>query len=139
MFALGKIIKRRQSGFALIEAIVSLGILGFVAVAFLSALGTGAGGSKITMEQATAESLARSELEYVKSQPYQTYCPPPCDPPVINYPVDPSLAITASWQVPPPAIQPVDADNPGIQSVTVIVRRNGKQILSLTEYKVNRP
>ncbi len=128
MLALVKKLRQGQNGFALIEAIVSLGILGFVAVVFLSGLTIEARGTRIATEQATAESLARSELEYVKDiKPYAA-----------TYAVDPLLDIPVSYEVPPPIVESVPGAGAGVQQVTVIVKRNGKKILSLTEYKVNR-
>ena len=131
MLAPAKKSRRDQNGFALIEAIVSLGILGFVAVVFLSGLTIEARGTRIATEQATAESLARSELEYVKDIiPYVQFPG--------TYAVDPLLDIPVSYEVPRPIIQQVPGADADVQQVTVIVKRNGKEILSLTEYKVNR-
>jgi len=55
-------------GITLIEVLIAVAILGLVAVAFLSALATASTAIIIADERTTAESLARSELEYVKSQ-----------------------------------------------------------------------
>ncbi len=59
-----------ESGVTLIETLVALAVLGLIAVVFLSGLATAARATLIADEQATAESLARSEIEYVKSQDY---------------------------------------------------------------------
>lgn len=63
---------RSLKGQSLIEVLIAIAILGVVAVAFFSALGTNSKAIIIADEQTTAESLARSELEYVKSQPFST-------------------------------------------------------------------
>jgi prepilin-type N-terminal cleavage/methylation domain-containing protein len=57
-------------GFGLIEVLIALAILGVVAVAFLTALTTASTALILADERTTAESLARSQLESVKDQPY---------------------------------------------------------------------
>jgi prepilin-type N-terminal cleavage/methylation domain-containing protein len=57
-------------GFTLIEVLIALAILAIVAVAFLSALATASTALILGDERTTAESLARTQLEYVKSQNY---------------------------------------------------------------------
>jgi prepilin-type N-terminal cleavage/methylation domain-containing protein len=61
---------RKQSGFTLIEVIIALGLLGVIGIAFLGTLATSSSGIIVSDERATAESLARSEMEYVKSHDY---------------------------------------------------------------------
>ena len=62
-------------GFTLIEVLIALAILGIVAVALLIGLAIASTALILADEKTTAESLARSELEYVKSQPFSTPCP----------------------------------------------------------------
>ncbi len=61
---------RKQRGFGLVEVIIALGLLGVIGIAFLGALATASGAIIVSDKHATAESLARSEMEYVKSQEY---------------------------------------------------------------------
>ena len=61
---------KSQKGQALIEVLIGLTILGIVAVSFLAALTTASGAIIIADERTNAESLARTELEYVKSQSF---------------------------------------------------------------------
>jgi len=61
-------------GFTLIEVLIALAILGVAGVAFLTALTTASTAIIVGDERTTAESLVRSELEYVTSQPF---CSPP--------------------------------------------------------------
>ena len=121
---------RNEKGFALIETIVALALLGVVAVAFLSGLATATKASIVANEQATAESLIRSEIEYVKNYTYDYYAS--------SYPVDPALTIPEGWTVPPPVVELVHATDDGIQKVTVTAENNGKAVLSLEVYKVDR-
>ena len=75
MNKLAKVLEGRYKGFTLIEVLIALAILAIVAVAFLTALTTASTALILADERTTAESLARSELEYVKSQPFSTPCP----------------------------------------------------------------
>jgi prepilin-type N-terminal cleavage/methylation domain-containing protein len=61
---------KSEKGFSLIEVMIAIALLGIVSVAFLSAMGTASMAIFIADEQATAESLARSEMEYVRNQDY---------------------------------------------------------------------
>jgi prepilin-type N-terminal cleavage/methylation domain-containing protein len=57
-------------GFGMIEVVIAIALIGVIAVAILSALSTASIALIIADERATAESLARSQLEYVKNQEY---------------------------------------------------------------------
>jgi prepilin-type N-terminal cleavage/methylation domain-containing protein len=63
---------RKQRGFGLVEVIIALGLLGIIGIAFMGALATSSTATILYDEQATSESLARSEMEYVKSQDYSS-------------------------------------------------------------------
>jgi len=57
-------------GVTLIEALVAMTLVAIIAVAFLGALSVAARSAAIADIRTNAESLARSQLEYVKSQSY---------------------------------------------------------------------
>jgi prepilin-type N-terminal cleavage/methylation domain-containing protein len=59
-----------EKGFSLMEVAIAMALLGVVAVAFLTALATGSRAIFIADERATAESLARTQMEYVRGQDY---------------------------------------------------------------------
>ncbi len=61
---------KSEKGFSLIEVVIAIALLGIVAVAFLGALATGSRVIFIADERATAESLARTQMEYVRNQDY---------------------------------------------------------------------
>jgi len=119
-----------QRGIALLETVMAIAILGLVAVAFLSGMATTINATVITEKQATADSLVRSEMEYVKNCAYQ------CD--AGEYPVDPTLAIPGHWAMPPPTVEAIHATDDGIQKITVTAKYDGETILSVTMYKVDR-
>jgi prepilin-type N-terminal cleavage/methylation domain-containing protein len=58
-------------GFTLIEVTIAIALLGIIAVAILAALSTASMALIIADTRATAESLARSQMEYVKNQSYE--------------------------------------------------------------------
>ena len=121
---------RNQKGISFIETAVALAILGIVAIAFLGGIGTSLKAIGTNSEQAIAESLVISEIEYVKQYPYVNG--------TANYSVDPALDIPTGWSVPPPAVELVHATDDGIQEVTVKAEHNGKEILSLSVQKVDK-
>lgn len=63
---------RNEKGISLIEVIIAIALLGIIGLAFLGGLSTASNAIFITDERATAESLARTEMEYIKRQ---SYCP----------------------------------------------------------------
>ncbi len=114
----------------LIETVVALGILGMVSAVFMGGVATTGKASIIASEQAIAESLVRSQLEYVKNIAYQQDA--------TEYPVDPELSVPDSWAVPQPVVAPVHATDDGIQKVTVSALHNGETVLTIDVYKVDR-
>ncbi len=126
---LGRAMKDNR-GFAFLETIVALALLGIIAASFLGGIGTATKATMIVDEQATAESLVRTEIEYIKNYAYQ-YDP-------TEYPVDPSINFSGGWSMPNPAVEALHGTDDGIQKVTIIVRRDGKDKLSALIYKVDR-
>ena len=119
-----------ELGATLTETVVALAILSIVAGTFLSGLATTSTATIIANEQATAESLARSQMEYVKNCTYQYLA--------TEYPVDPSLNIPVGWSVPSPVVELVHATDDGLQKVTVTAEHNGEVVISVEVYKVDR-
>ncbi|MBA7696814.1 hypothetical protein ES703_105466 [subsurface metagenome] len=121
---------KSEKGFSLIEILVAVAILGLVAVTFLGGLATVLKGTVISNEQAIAESLVRTEAEYVKGCDYKPY-------PSV-YPVNPELTIPNGWNIPQPTVELVHATDDGIQKVTITAEHDGEAILSIEIYKVER-
>jgi type II secretory pathway pseudopilin PulG len=122
---------RRESGITFLETIVSLAILGTIAVTFLSGLAITSQAIFIADEHTTAESLARSQMEWVRNTPYvydaTTYsaAPIPGGKDYVNY----TVAIAA---------EPLHATDDGIQKITVTVKHSDKSLIELGSYKVDR-
>jgi type II secretory pathway pseudopilin PulG len=122
-----------ERGISLIEVLIGIVILGLVGITYLGGVGTSTQATIITKEHSTAESLVRSEAEYVKNAemcPYQYG--------TSEYPVDPTLVIPEGWTVPSPAVEPLHGSDDGIQKVTVSAQHQGKTVLSIVIYKVAR-
>jgi len=125
-------LKKGEKGAFLVESLVGLAIMGAIAGVFLSTLTTAAKATIIANEQTTAESLARSQLEYVQKCAWDDTNP-------LEYATDPNLLVNlppgSGWSVPPAQATMVNGTDSNIQYVTVNVSHNGRQILSLSTYK----
>jgi len=113
----------------MIEALIALALLGLIAAAFLVGLGTAARATLIADEQTTAESLARSQMEHVKTLDY----------------VNDATQYPASSTVPPGedySFYSVTIDagplDDHIQKITVTVKHTNKEVVTLEGYKVDR-
>jgi prepilin-type N-terminal cleavage/methylation domain-containing protein len=121
----------REAGVSLIETVVALAILGVIAVAFLSGLATTSRAVFIADERTTAESLARSQMEWAKDTDYiygaTEYSPAPIPGgrDYINY----SATIAA---------EPLYSPDDGIQKITVTVKRSDRGVIKLEGYKLDR-
>ena len=131
IFHMLKIFIARESGTTLIETVVALAVLGTIGVTFLSGLTTTSKAAFISDEQATAESLAQSQMEWVKNAGYSynatgyTPAPIPAGKDYLNY----SATIIAA---------PLRNPDDGIQKLTVTVRRADETVTKLEGYKVDR-
>ena len=119
-----------QEGFGLVEVLVAVAILGMTLVALLAALSTGSIGVATKDEQVTAANLARSQLEYTRSQPYRE----------LYETMTPPAGYTVSVQADsvPEATSVPGADPSTIQKITVTVTRNGETLLTVEDFKVDR-
>ncbi len=66
-----KAFQSRARGFTMVEIVIAIALIGVIAVAILSALSTASMTLIIADERATAESLARSQMEYIKNHGYK--------------------------------------------------------------------
>ncbi|MFC1992588.1 hypothetical protein ACFLV3_02095 [Chloroflexota bacterium] len=117
-----------QRGEGLLETIVALGIFAVISVSFLSAISTGLTGAGKVEANLTAESLARTQIEDIKSLPYNDSN---------YYPVSVSSPLGYNVLIAVTDISPVEYPNT-IQELVVNVGRDGRTILSIDGYKVKR-
>lgn len=115
-----------EKGVGLVEVLVAVAILGLTLVVLLAAISTGSVGVATTEERVTAENLARSQLEYTKSQ---TYVAVPVSYATVTPPAGYGVSVEAA-SVP-------DTDN-SIQLITVTVTRDSKTLVTVEDFKVDR-
>ncbi|MFC1957490.1 prepilin-type N-terminal cleavage/methylation domain-containing protein [Chloroflexota bacterium] len=127
-------LKGNESGATLLETLVALAILGLVAVAFLGGLSTGAKATIVANERTTAESLAQSQMEYVKSQDYDSRNNPQYTQ-IPDNPTGYDIFINAERL---DAKDDGHENDDGIQKITVTVSHNGNLVLTVEGYKVER-
>lgn len=135
-----------ERGMTLIEVLVALGILAAVAVVFLVGMATSSKAVMVSQKSVAVDSLAKSELEYVKSVPYTELPSNPLFDPLWEYQLPDNPPTWALGRTLPAGYsgysvevsgRPVDVYPPGeIQKIKVIVKRNGDEVLTLEGYKV---
>jgi prepilin-type N-terminal cleavage/methylation domain-containing protein len=65
-----KAFQGHSQGFTLVEVLVAIALIGIVAIAILGAISTSSRAVSVGDVRTTAESLAREQMEYIKSQDY---------------------------------------------------------------------
>ena len=121
----------------MLEVVIAIALLGIIAVSVLSALQTAALAFIIADRRATAESIARTQMEYVRYSDYEG--DPEEGPP--QYSRDPYITLPPDYTVVTTAIRlnkDVDPDDDdGIQEITVTVSHDGRVVVTLEDYKRN--
>ena len=115
-----------EAGVTLIESLVAVALLGGALGVFLTGISTGAIATNSSDGLSTAHQLARSQLEYAKTLPYQ---PPPAAYPTVTPPQGFTVGTTTS------SVAGGDAD---IELIAVEVMRDGAVVYRLEGLRVNR-
>jgi len=116
---------RGERGVTLVETLVALAIFGLVAGVFLAGLSISSKSVMISQESVAAESLAKSQMESIKSQDYIADYDPG-DPAKSYQAIDIPSDLVAQGYAIDIAVDQVDvtpADE--LQKITVTVTRNG--------------
>jgi prepilin-type N-terminal cleavage/methylation domain-containing protein len=146
---IAKALRGSSKGLTLIEVLIALAIFGIIAVTFLVGLATGYHALIIADERTTAESLTRSEQEYIKSTAY-SYLEGgfsyqiPGDPPGW----DPSHSLDSQYSdysvnvtgvpIDPDTHEPLGGGDQGLQQITVEVYHKAELVLTTVDYKAER-
>lgn len=129
-----------QRGVALLEILVGLAILGVIGVAYISGMTDTFKAIGISQERVAAESLAKSQIEYLKVQDYilvDDYDPahPATSYELITVPADLAAAgYSVNTTVPAEVISEMEGGFE-LQSINVTVRRNNERKLQITTYR----
>ncbi|MCL0084400.1 type II secretion system GspH family protein [Dehalococcoidia bacterium] len=127
---------KNERGFSLIEVLVAVALLGIIAAFFLMALSTASRALLMADVRTTGESLARSQMEYVKSQPYDgTNNPPQYALLSDNIPDGYAISITAERLDPK---GDGTANDDGIQKITVTIKHHDEEVIRLEGFKLDR-
>jgi prepilin-type N-terminal cleavage/methylation domain-containing protein len=122
---------KNEKGSTLIEVVIAIGVLGIIAAGFLPAL-SGASKAIITAdERTTAESLARTQMEFVRNQAYSASG---------NY-TKATMPTGYDATISVAAVSDNGTPRTGIQKIVVIISHLGKAILTtdnstLEDYRV---
>ena len=119
-------LSKDERGLTLVESLITVAIVGVALAAFGVALSTGALAVSENDQDVTAQSLARTQMEYTKGYPYDPYA--------TTYPT----ANTTGNYIITVAVTPVPDTDENIQKVTANISRDGQVLLTVEDYKVNR-
>lgn len=116
-------------GLTLVEVVIAMALMAIIGVAFLGGLSNAMFSLHIADVRTTAESLARSEMEYVKSQNYENAPWGPVEEPAPGYD---GYMVRVSGE-------PLDETDQGIQEITVVVIHHDRgEVITLVGYKTDR-
>jgi prepilin-type N-terminal cleavage/methylation domain-containing protein len=121
-----------KKGFSLIEVLVSMLLISIIVGAFLGSLGTASKTLITTDEKETARNIAEMQLEYIKSQSWNSIYDPVAEI-ATNYPGY-SVLTETDGKLHAEAINSRDTN---IQKITVTVMHNDKAVFSIVGYKEN--
>jgi type II secretory pathway pseudopilin PulG len=129
-----------QRGVMLFEILVGLALLGIIGVAFISGMTSTFNAIGVSQEKVAAESLAKSQIEYLKVQYYihvDDYNP---DYPATSYGLItvPSDLAAAGYSVNIAVPEVVISELEGgfeLQSVNITVRRNNERKMQILIYR----
>ena len=131
-----------QRGVALLEILVGLALLGIIGVAFISGMTSTFSAIGISQEKVAAESLVKSQIEYIKVQDYIMVADYDPDYPATSYELItvPSDLAAVGYSVNISTPEEVISELEGgfeLQSVTITVRRNNEQKMQVSTYRVS--
>lgn len=126
---------KNQAGFSLIEVILAIGLVSIFSLSIPSALSGTSRATITTNKHVTAESIARSQMDYVQKQPYDSANATPVYSVIPDIPDSYSIVTPMAARLDPRG-DGTDSDD-GLQEITVTVKQNGKIVFTLIDYKLN--
>lgn len=135
---------KSEKGFTLIETLVALALMGITAAGVLTGLSTTFKAGWISQERVVAESLAKSQWEYIRAQDYIPTADYNPDDPANSYELitlsDDLVAKEYAIEIDPPQTITNPSDDYGIelQSINIVINRDSKLLLTLSDYRTGR-
>ncbi len=131
---------RGQRGFSLLEVLVGLAIFAAIGVALMSGLSTGYKSLAISQERTFAESLAQSQVEYIKAQDYISVANYDPNDPAKRYAIIdiPAHLAAAGYTVeisPPETVDVAGVSGHELQGITIEVNYHGATKLTIVFYR----
>jgi prepilin-type N-terminal cleavage/methylation domain-containing protein len=137
----GKAFRGRCQGFTLIEVLIALALFAIIGIVFAGGLATASRAVLTGDVRTNSESVARSEMEYVKSQAYSTapwgYVVTHLGSTCTSGSCPPSHTLSPDYAGYTASVQAVELDD-GIQKITVTVSHEDREVITLEGYKVSR-
>lgn len=121
---------REESGFTLVEQIVTVVIVGLVLTAAMAALATGALGLNVVTSRNEAMNLAQAQMECIKNEVQYLSAYPECD-------GVPQAPLPSGYSLNTKVLAVADA-NANVQRIEVTVFRGSNDVLILEDLKVKR-
>ena len=118
-----------QRGLGLIEVLIAVAVLGVIGATFLPAISSGTLRSGQVKESYTAQILARTQMEDIKSLPYDDTGFYPV---TVSLPGDFNITVTAIDESPPEFPDT-------LQKIKMTVSHGDRQVVLLESYKAKRP
>ncbi len=115
-----------QKGMTMLEALVSIGILGGVVMTFIFGMSGGALAVKENGQELTVQNLARNQMEYIKSCAY-----------TVNATTYPKISTPPGYSI-SVGVKAVPGASNNIQKVTANISRESILLMTVSDYKVNR-
>jgi len=120
-----------ESGISLLETLVALAVLGTIAVTFLNGMVISTKAAFTTDKQATAESLARSQVEWIQDTAYTANTSQYS---IASIPEGKDYVYYSANII----VESLNNPDDGIQKITAIVYYQNEEIVKLEGYKVDR-
>lgn len=121
----------------MVEEIVAIGLVALGLILLVTMVTTGTEGVTVLVDNVSAEGLAKSQLELIKDASYEP--DPTSNPyPTVTAPSPYSVDVDVEYWIAPNGPFTSTVTNDGLQRITVTVQREGDDVLSLENYKVDR-
>lgn len=124
-----------QNGFSLIEVLLAMALVGILGAAVPGAFSTANKTTIIGNEHTMAESLARSQMDYVQNQTYDSTDNPPVYTVLSNLPTGYSIVTPMAARLDPKGDGTANDD--GLQQITVTIKQGTSIVYTLIDFKVN--